>query len=106
MIGKNQAEGVHCLGTCNLYNVWFEDVCEDAITIKQSSGQSNIIGARACAVLQAYILTPSVGGGAKNADDKVVQHNGGGTVVIDSFCVQDFGKLYRSCGVRLICFAS
>ncbi|CAE6454787.1 unnamed protein product [Rhizoctonia solani] len=81
VIGANQAEGVHCLGPCNLYNVWFEDVCEDAITIKQISGQSNIVG-----------------GGAKNADDKVVQHNGGGTVKIDSYCVQTFGKLYRSCG--------
>ncbi|KZV87326.1 pectate lyase [Exidia glandulosa HHB12029] len=81
VIGANQAEGVHCLGPCNLYNVWFEDVCEDAITIKQTSGQSNIIG-----------------GGAKNADDKVVQHNGAGTVKIDSYCVQTFGKLYRSCG--------
>ncbi|CAE6437660.1 unnamed protein product [Rhizoctonia solani] len=81
VIGANQAEGVHCLGPCNLYNVWFEDVCEDAITIKQTSGQSNIIG-----------------GGAKSASDKVVQHNGGGTVKIDSYCVQTFGKLYRSCG--------
>ncbi|KAF8598209.1 hypothetical protein BDV93DRAFT_594508 [Ceratobasidium sp. AG-I] len=81
VIGANQAEGIHCLGPCNLYNVWFEDVCEDAITIKQTSGQSNIIG-----------------GGAKNAEDKVVQHNGGGTVKIDSYCVQTFGKLYRSCG--------
>ncbi|KAG8711653.1 hypothetical protein FRC11_002232 [Ceratobasidium sp. 423] len=81
VIGTNQAEGVHCLGPCNLYNVWFEDVCEDAITIKQTSGQSNIIG-----------------GGAKSASDKVVQHNGGGTVKIDSYCVQTFGKLYRSCG--------
>ncbi|KAG9119974.1 hypothetical protein FRC07_004751 [Ceratobasidium sp. 392] len=81
VIGANQAEGVHCLGPCNLYNVWFEDVCEDAITIKQSSGQSNIVG-----------------GGAKGASDKVVQHNGGGTVKIDSYCVQTFGKLYRSCG--------
>ncbi|CAE6495706.1 unnamed protein product [Rhizoctonia solani] len=81
VIGANQAEGVHCLGPCNIYNVWFEDVCEDAITIKQSSGQSNIIG-----------------GGAKSASDKVVQHNGGGTVKIDSYCVQTFGKLYRSCG--------
>jgi hypothetical protein len=61
VIGANQAEGVHCLGPCNIYNVWFEDVCEDAITIKQTSGTSNIVG-----------------GGAKNADDKVVQHNGGG----------------------------
>ncbi|KAG8684536.1 hypothetical protein FRC09_015328 [Ceratobasidium sp. 395] len=88
VIGANQAEGIHCLGPCNIYNVWFEDVCEDAISIKQSSGTSNIKG-----------------GGAKNADDKVIQHNGGarrlgasGTVNIDSYCVQNFGKLYRSCG--------
>ncbi|CAE6502703.1 unnamed protein product [Rhizoctonia solani] len=81
VIGADQAEGIHCLGPCNIYNVWFEDVCEDAITIKQSSGTSNIVG-----------------GGAKGADDKVVQHNGGGHVKIDSYCVQDFGKLYRSCG--------
>ncbi|CAE6457392.1 unnamed protein product [Rhizoctonia solani] len=77
----DQNEGVHCTGPCTIRNVWFEDVCEDAITIKQSSGTSTIVG-----------------GGAKNADDKVVQHNGGGLVKIDSYCVQDFGKLYRSCG--------
>ncbi|KAJ7186385.1 pectate lyase-domain-containing protein [Mycena filopes] len=81
VIGANQKEGIHCLGPCSLLNVWFEDVCEDAITIKQTSGQSNIIG-----------------GGAKKGDDKIVQHNGGGTVKIDSYCVQTFGKLYRSCG--------
>jgi hypothetical protein len=44
VIGANQQEGIHCLGPCSLLNVWFEDVCEDAITIKQTSGQSNIIG--------------------------------------------------------------
>ena len=39
------------------------------------------------------------GGGALHASDKVFQHNGvGGTFVIDGFQVQDFGKLYRSCG--------
>ncbi|KIY62387.1 polysaccharide lyase family 3 protein [Cylindrobasidium torrendii FP15055 ss-10] len=81
VIGPNQAEGVHCLGSCTLDHVYFEDVCEDAITIKQKSGTSHI----------NY-------GGAKHADDKVVQHNGGGTVVINSFYVEDFGKLYRSCG--------
>ncbi|KAK1226544.1 hypothetical protein PQX77_010471 [Marasmius sp. AFHP31] len=81
VIGAHQMEGIHCKGPCNLYNVWWEDVCEDAATIKQTSGQSNIIG-----------------GGAKKAADKVIQHNGAGTVKIDSFCVQDFGKLYRSCG--------
>ncbi|KAG9081302.1 hypothetical protein FRC06_005659 [Ceratobasidium sp. 370] len=80
VIGANQAEGIHCLGPCNLYNVWFEDVCEGAITIKQTSGQSNIIG-----------------GGAKGAENEVIQHNGGGTVKIDSYCVQNFGYMYRSC---------
>ncbi|KAJ8563886.1 hypothetical protein ON010_g7459 [Phytophthora cinnamomi] len=38
------------------------------------------------------------GGGARNADDKVIQHNGYGTVKIDGFYVDTFGKLYRSCG--------
>ncbi|QRW24158.1 pectate lyase [Rhizoctonia solani] len=81
VIGADQNEGVHCQGPCTIRNVWFEDVCEDAITIRQSSGTSTITG-----------------GGAKSASDKVVQHNGGGLVKIDSYCVQDFGKLYRSCG--------
>ncbi|CAE6370655.1 unnamed protein product [Rhizoctonia solani] len=81
VIGANQAEGVHCKGSCNIYNVWFEDVCEDAITLRQTSGTTNIVG-----------------GGAKGASDKVVQHNGGGTVNISSYCVEDFGKLYRACG--------
>ncbi|KAJ8692720.1 hypothetical protein PTI98_010007 [Pleurotus ostreatus] len=81
VIGKDQSEGIHCLGSCTIDHVFFEDVCEDAITIKQSSGTSHI----------NY-------GGAKHAEDKVVQHNGGGTVIINSFYVEDFGKLYRSCG--------
>lgn len=38
IIGKNQAEGVHCDGPCTLEFVWFEDVCEDAITIVSSDG--------------------------------------------------------------------
>ncbi|CAE7219395.1 unnamed protein product [Rhizoctonia solani] len=80
VIGANQAEGVHCEGSCNTYNVWFEDVCEDAVTLRQTSCSTNIVG-----------------GSAKNANDKVVQHNGGGVVNIDSYCVQDFGKLYRVC---------
>ncbi|CAE6448760.1 hypothetical protein ACGC1H_006735 [Rhizoctonia solani] len=80
VIGANQVEGVHCIGSCNLENVWFEDVCEAAITLRQASGTTNIVG-----------------GGAKSASDVVVLHNGAGTVNIDSYCVQDFGKLYRSC---------
>jgi len=38
------------------------------------------------------------GGGARSASDKVFQHNGGGSVTIENFVVDSFGKLYRSCG--------
>jgi hypothetical protein len=81
IIGADQSEGIHCLGSCTLNNVWWEDVCEDALTIKQASGTSFIYG-----------------GGARNASDKVIQHNGGGTVYVEGFYVANFGKLYRSCG--------
>ncbi len=65
IIGKNQAEGVHCDGPCTLEFVWFEDVCEDAITVKNdASGDHSWI----------------IGGGAYHASDKIVQHNGCGTV--------------------------
>ena len=38
------------------------------------------------------------GGGARHAADKVFQHNGAGTIAISDFCIDDFSKLYRSCG--------
>jgi hypothetical protein len=38
------------------------------------------------------------GGGAANAKDKVVQHNGKGTVTIKNYTVVAVGKVYRSCG--------
>ncbi|KAI8922310.1 pectate lyase [Powellomyces hirtus] len=80
IIGKNQREGVYCLGACTIENVWWTEVCEDALSVK---GKGN-----------AYII----GGGARNAKDKVIQHNGQGHVSISGFTVQNFGKLYRSCG--------
>lgn len=81
IIGPGQAEGVHCKGTCTLINVWFEDVCEDAVTLKQESGTSYIKG-----------------GGAFHASDKIVQFNGRGTIEISNFYAEDYGKLVRSCG--------
>jgi hypothetical protein len=80
IIGADQGEGVYCLGSCNIEMVWFEDVCEDAISIK-GDGTANIIG-----------------GGAYSASDKVIQHNGCGTVNIENFYAKDYGKVYRSCG--------
>jgi hypothetical protein len=64
IIGGRALEGVHCLGSCTLTNVWFRDVCEDAISIL---GPGNAL---------------IVGGGAQEAKDKVVQHNGAGTVTV------------------------
>jgi hypothetical protein len=80
IIGKDQIEGVHCLGSCTIKNVWWVDVCEDALTLK---GDGNAV---------------ITGGGAANAADKIIQHNGKGAVTIDGFTAMDFGKLYRSCG--------
>lgn len=54
VIGKHQAEGVHALGDAWVENVWWEDVCEDALTSKGLNTQLRVIG-----------------GGARNATDKV-----------------------------------
>ncbi|KAG7396352.1 hypothetical protein PHYBOEH_002435 [Phytophthora boehmeriae] len=84
IIGADQMEGVHCDDSdCTIENVWWDDVCEDALSIKGGSASS---------------VSTVTGGGARNADDKVIQHNGYGTVKIDGFYAETFGKLYRSCG--------
>ncbi|MBB5964630.1 pectate lyase [Planomonospora venezuelensis] len=83
ILGAPAADGVHCLGTCTLKNVWWEDVGEDAATFKGTAASQT--------------MTVD-GGGARKASDKVFQHNGPGTFVIRNFQLTDFGKLYRSCG--------
>jgi hypothetical protein len=83
VIGAPGQDGIHCLGTCTLRNVWWEDVGEDAATFKGTSAS------------QTMTID---GGGAKKASDKVFQHNGPGTMIIKNFEVSDFGKLYRACG--------
>lgn len=83
IIGPNQIEGVHCQGACTLTNVWWSAVCEDAFTIKNQ---------------EATETSTITGGGAFGASDKVLQHNGAGTLSVSGFTVGDFGKLYRSCG--------
>jgi hypothetical protein len=83
IIGAPAADGVHCQATCTLRNVFWEDVGEDAATFR-GSGATVVVD----------------GGGAFNAEDKVFQDNraGGGSVTIRNFEVENFGKLYRSCG--------
>jgi hypothetical protein len=82
IIGAPAGDGVHCAGSCTLRNVWWLDVGEDAATFRGGTGSVFLVD----------------GGGAKSASDKVFQHNGGGTLTIQNFQVQNFGKLYRSCG--------
>ncbi|HEV7898643.1 MAG TPA: pectate lyase [Planosporangium sp.] len=84
IIGAPGADGVHCQGACTLQNVWWEDVGEDAATLDGSAPAGSVMAID--------------GGGARKAADKVFQHNGPGTYVIRNFFVDDFGKLYRSCG--------
>ncbi|MFE0671820.1 pectate lyase [Streptomyces sp. NPDC058867] len=83
VLGSPAADGVHCLGSCTLQNVWWEDVGEDAASFKGKSSSAT------------YLVD---GGGARKADDKVLQFNGAGTLTVRNFQVEDFGKLVRSCG--------
>ncbi|MDG4808130.1 pectate lyase [Micromonospora sp. WMMD1120] len=80
IIGAPAGDGVHCEGNCTLINVWWEDVGEDAATLRGGT---------------TYTVD---GGGARAASDKVFQHNGSGTVHIRNFRVENAGKLYRACG--------
>ena len=67
ILGNPAADGVHCDGNCTLKNVWWEDVGEDAATLKGTS--------------PTQVMTID-GGGAQKASDKVFQHNGPGTMII------------------------
>lgn len=80
IMGNRVGDGIHCLGSCTLENVWFPNVCDDAISI-MGSGTVTIKNS-----------------GFKNARDKTIQHNGTATVTIDNVYVETAGKLYRSCG--------
>lgn len=78
------ADGVHCYGQCNISNVYWADVGEDGATLRKISGVTSK-------------LTIS-GGAAFKAADKLFQHNGDGTLIIQDFYADNIGKLYRSCG--------
>ena len=84
IIGDAAGDGIHCKASCTIQNVWWEDVGEDAATMLSSGGSS---------------ATMTIdGGGARNASDKVFQHNSDGTMVVKNFQVYTFGKLIRHCG--------
>jgi hypothetical protein len=85
IFGKNIGDGIHCLGSCTIDNVWFPYICDDAITINKDGTAS-----------KASTISNS---GFKGARDKTIQHNGGSsTLNISNVYAEVAGKLYRSCG--------
>ncbi|MCO1658194.1 pectate lyase [Pseudonocardia sp. S2-4] len=83
LIGAPGDDGIHCLGSCTLDNVWWIDVGEDALTAVGDSADT---------------VVTIENGGAFLASDKVFQHNGAGTMIIRNMEFADVGKVYRSCG--------
>lgn len=86
VIGNLASDGVHCVGNCSVYNVWWEDIGEDAATAKGLAGTTMRVDC----------------GGAFLGTDKTFQHNGQGTLHITRFVADNWkskgGKFYRSCG--------
>ena len=82
IIGTLAADGIHCLGSCTLQNVWWEDIGEDAAT---ALGPAGTVMNITC-------------GAAYNGSDKTFQFNGRGEMRISNFYAANAGKLVRSCG--------
>ncbi|CAK5114036.1 unnamed protein product [Meloidogyne enterolobii] len=80
---KGSADGIRCMGSCNINNVWSEAVGEDAITFYGKNKNS------------IYRVN---GGGARNAKDKVFQFDGMGTAFIEDYYVENYVRLFRCCG--------
>lgn len=73
-------DGIHTYGNCTIENVVWEDVGEDALTVKGSG-----------------TVTVS-GGSATNAADKVFQLNAATTFTVRNFTATNFGKVIRQNG--------
>lgn len=73
-------DGVHTRGDATLKDVWWKDVGEDAMTMK---GPGNV---------------KVSGGGAYQATDKIFQINAPGSLSIDGFTADGFGKAVRTNG--------
>ena len=85
IFGKKVGDGIHCLGSCTIDNVWFPYICDDAITVNKDG--------------TASATSTISNSGFKGARDKTIQHNGGNsTLNIKNVYVEVAGKLYRSCG--------
>lgn len=79
IIGRPGADGIHCRGENVLREVWFEDVGEDAVTVEGANVRW-------------------LGGGARKAEDKIVQMNHAGPFFGENLFFQDFTTGVRGNG--------
>jgi pectate lyase C len=80
VLGSPAADGIHTQGDVTLENITWEDIGEDALTIKESG---------------TVILN---GGSAENGDDKVFQINAASTFRVSNFKASNAGKFMRQNG--------
>jgi hypothetical protein len=80
VLGAPAADGIHTKGSVTLENITWEDIGEDAMTIKESG---------------TVVLN---GGSAKNGDDKVFQINAASTFRVSNFKASNAGKFIRQNG--------
>jgi pectate lyase C len=80
VLGGPAADGIHTYGDVTLENITWEDIGEDALTIKESG---------------TVVLN---GGSAKNGDDKVFQVNAASTFRVSNFTASNAGKFIRQNG--------
>ncbi|MET0284645.1 MAG: pectate lyase [Polyangiales bacterium] len=80
VIGAPAADGIHCHGDAQLENIVWEDIGEDALTIKESG------------------TVELRGGSARMGSDKVFQINAASTFRVYDFRADDAGKFIRQNG--------
>ena len=80
VLGNPAADGVHTYGNVQLTNIVWEDIGEDAMTIKESGNVT------------------LDGGSATNGDDKVFQINAASTFRVSNFKASKAGKFIRQNG--------
>jgi len=80
VIGAPAADGIHTYGDATLRNITWEDIGEDALTIKETG---------------TVVLD---GGAAYQGEDKVFQINAASTFRLSNFRADDAGKLIRQNG--------
>ncbi|KYF89186.1 pectate lyase [Sorangium cellulosum] len=80
VLGAPAADGIHTYGNVTLENIVWEDIGEDAMTVKESG---------------TVVLN---GGSAKNGEDKVFQINAPSTFRVSNFKAENAGKFIRQNG--------